>query len=380
MKKLVFFLFFFKCGSLVAQNTYPWPTTGNIGIGTTTPTESLDVSAAGRFGRIRTGSSIFYTNSRTSFNSFNSGYDRTLSTGWIAADFGGEDNSSDRVVIGSGFGGKAVLGVHNYNLTSWSGPLLIAPFGGNVGIGTTNPSYKLDIGGTTNVTDRAWFSYGNNNISGYSWVNAALTTNSIEIVNNNSEVNHLSPTLAFHRYMSGGPQFRLAADGTNVLYLESSGENSARSPLPYGGGPNSYFTKLYVDGGLITTGNVGVGISNPTDKLAVNGTIHSKEVKVDIQGWPDYVFQTDYQQKSLSEIEAYIQSHKHLPEVPAAKEIESSGLLLGEMNKILLKKIEELTLHLIDKDKQLNEQEAKIKDQDKRLSQVEEIIKQFQKK
>jgi|GEM_PF-3112111 len=138
---------------------------------------------------------------------------------------------------------------------------------GNLGLGTASPQSMLDISGTSNTSGQAWFSYGNTNMARYSWTGSALTTNSIEIVNNNATATNSSPTLAFHRYGSGGPQFRLDATGTNVLYLESAGANSARNPYPYGGGSNSYFSRFHVDGMLSTSGNVGIGTTTPGVKL-----------------------------------------------------------------------------------------------------------------
>jgi len=115
---------------------------------------------------------------------------------------------------------------------------------------------------------------------------------------------------------------------------------------------------LYIDApaGLLLNysgGNVGVGTAHPDKKLTVKGTIHAEEVLVDLSvPGPDYVFEKDYNLLSLSELEAYIKQNKHLPEVPSAREMEAEGLNLKEMNLILLKKVEELTLHLIEMKKE----------------------------
>ncbi|WP_443946635.1 hypothetical protein ACJVDH_05900 [Pedobacter sp. AW1-32] len=237
----------------------------------------------------------------------------------------------------------------------------------------------LQTYGKAIVDGQGWFSYGNPNMGGYSWTNAALTTNSIEIVNNNQTVSNSSPTLAFHRYGSGGPQFRLAADGSNILYLESSGENSARSPLQYGGGPNNYFNKLYVDAGLVATGNVGIGTTSLTEKLNVEGKIRAREVRVESANWPDYVFKPEYALLSLADIEKQIKQNGHLPEMPSAAEVETNGIALGEINKLLLKKIEELTLHLILKDKQLNSQQEELNLMKSTLSKQQQLLENIQK-
>ncbi len=101
---------------------------------------------------------------------------------------------------------------------------------------------------------------------------------------------------------------------------------------------------------------VGIGTDSPSEKLDVNGTIRSKEVRVEATGWPDYVFEADYNLRSLEETETYIKENKHLPEIPSAKEMEANGVQLGEMNMLLLKKIEELTLHTIKQQRMLEEQ------------------------
>lgn len=110
------------------------------------------------------------------------------------------------------------------------------------------------------------------------------------------------------------------------------------------------------------SGNVGIGTSNPQAKLAVEGNILAKEVKVKTNiSVPDYVFEPDYELSTLAEIEAFVKEHRHLPEIPSAADIKQDGLDLAEMNLLLLKKVEELTLHLIEKEKEIRGFEARIK-------------------
>ena len=99
---------------------------------------------------------------------------------------------------------------------------------------------------------------------------------------------------------------------------------------------------------LRDNGNVGIGTTSPNEKLTVNGTIYGKEVKVDLSvPRPDYVFEDDYKLPSLKELKSFIETNKHLPEISSAKDMEANGIQLGEMNMLLLKKIEELPLHEI---------------------------------
>lgn len=104
-------------------------------------------------------------------------------------------------------------------------------------------------------------------------------------------------------------------------------------------------------------GNVGIGTSKPKHKLSVNGTIQSKEVLVTTLAadWPDFVFNPEYKLTSLHELDKYIESEKHLPGVPSAKEIDEEGIKVGEMNAVLLQKVEELTLYVIELQKQIDE-------------------------
>lgn len=85
--------------------------------------------------------------------------------------------------------------------------------------------------------------------------------------------------------------------------------------------------------------------------------MQAKEIKVTISGndWPDYVFGDGFALPSLEQTEEYIKDNGHLPGVPSAKEIEEQGLNLGEMNKILMQKVEELTLQVIELNKQIKE-------------------------
>lgn len=107
-------------------------------------------------------------------------------------------------------------------------------------------------------------------------------------------------------------------------------------------------------------GFVGIGTDNPDAKLAVNGLIHAKEVKVDLIGWPDFVFEKDFILPSLKEVEKQINAEGHLANIPSAKEVEENGVELGEMNKKLLQKIEELTLYLIQMNKKVELLENKL--------------------
>lgn len=110
-------------------------------------------------------------------------------------------------------------------------------------------------------------------------------------------------------------------------------------------------------------GNVGIGTTTPTAKLSVNGNLWATEIKVAATSpWPDYVFEPSHEKLSLTELEIFIKMNKHLPEIPTAKTIENDGINLGDMNVRLLKKIEELTLYVIDQNKRLDIKDQEIKE------------------
>ena len=114
-------------------------------------------------------------------------------------------------------------------------------------------------------------------------------------------------------------------------------------------------------------GHVGIGTNYPGSyQLAVEGKIGAREVEVTLASpWPDYVFESSYELTSLGELKAYIAENKHLPNVPSAAEVAENGVNLGQMDAILMQKIEELTLHMI----RLDEENQALKAQVEALSQ-----------
>ena len=117
-----------------------------------------------------------------------------------------------------------------------------------------------------------------------------------------------------------------------------------------------FFTAGQYRMGINTNGNVGIGTENPQNKLDVAGTIRATEVKVEALPWADFVFDKDYKLPTLQEVENHINEHKHLPDIPSEAEVKENGVSLGEMQAKLLQKIEELTLYTIELNKTVKEQ------------------------
>lgn len=98
---------------------------------------------------------------------------------------------------------------------------------------------------------------------------------------------------------------------------------------------------------------VGINTPLPNYELDVNGTIHAKEVKIDNELWPDFVFEPDYALPSIDSVNNFIKKHGHLPSIPSEVQVKKEGVNLGEMNARLLQKVEELTLYVIELNKEI---------------------------
>jgi len=171
---------------------------------------------------------------------------------------------------------------------------------------------------------------------------------------------------------------------TTVITLERTGA-TLNTSIQYKNATKTIFSGLNSNGGysvsttndLLTSsiitatadGKVGIGTTDTKGyKLAVNGSVVATSVVVKLYAnWPDYVFKKDYQLRPLAEIKSYIDQNQHLPEMPSAKEIATNGQNLGEINQLLTKKVEELTLYLIENNKKQEEQEARLKKLEEQL-------------
>jgi len=167
------------------------------------------------------------------------------------------------------------------------------------------------------------------------------------------------------------------ANGIYALYNNTSGFNN--TAIGYQAGSNETGSdKLYISNsgtnaliyGDFSTHQILLGVPNATGytfkgsrTLNVVGGVLTDSIRVALAGdWADYVFEDDYQLKPLSEVEQFIKTHKHLPNIPSAKEIKNNGVNLVEMNTKLLEKTEELTLYIIEQNKKIEQQQKQIEE------------------
>lgn len=202
---------------------------------------------------------------------------------------------------------------------------------------------------TKNGDSNIWNSWnelatrGVNSFTGIQTIYGSLSVRNLPNIDNNSAI------MIAHSI----PIDNLVTFGTSIRSITESGDLNIYGMQFFT--QDSYITgqteKIRIQG----NGNVGIGTTNPDSKLTVAGNIHVQEVKVTINAGvvPDYVFANDYKLKSLQEVENYIKQNDHLPEIPSATEIEKNGLMLAQMNLSLLKKMEEMTLYMIEQNKQI---------------------------
>lgn len=350
---------------------------GNIGVGTLSPSAKLDVAGTFKLA------------------------DGTQGAGKVlTSDANG--NTSWQTPSGGGGGQWTTSGNNIYNNNI-----------GNVGIGNSNPANKLDVSGTTKLQGSS------DAVQLTVQANATQTTDLIRAVNSagntvfrvTKDGNPVWVTPTYDAVVHPAASFQptVGYDGTNVIW----GNSSATHQISIGAIGNGYTAKPNIqfngystvlnttfggtftvvnptggfgsssalvmaikgttgqtgnlmewqnDGGTALSsvksdGSVTIGTTNlPSGyKLAVGGNIIAEKVRVKLQssGWPDYVFSNKYQLLTLPQTEAFIQQHKHLPGVPSAADVEKEGLDLGDGQAVLLKKIEELTLHLIEMNKKV---------------------------
>lgn len=242
---------------------------------------------------------------------------------------------------------------------------------GAVGINTSSPTAQLHVNAQPTAT-----------VAKFTLSNIAETNAALTITNGTSSPGNFitaivgrsySPARPFGVILTGEAEdLAPPANEPAAAAVVIDGRSKVGSRLSVG---NVFTVASYANPLVVVKadGSMGIGtLTTGTNKLAVEGTIAARRMKVtQATPWPDYVFESTYSLPSLQAVEAFINKNKHLPDVPSASEIAAQGQDVGEMNTILLKKVEELTLHLISMQKEIN----LLKDSNKAL---EEQVKKIQ--
>jgi len=295
------------------SQTNTFPSSGNVGIGTTTPGSKLTVK-----GNVNIGDNANYRL-------------RTRHVDGKATNSTGLDhlhlnhNTNKNVLIGFG-------------TTKPKSNMMVS---GRLGIGFTSPTHHIDV---RNDIDP---------IESFLRFRVKDAPNDyFSIVNSTGVSGQFIPRIIAYRTSDNRYSVQYSgatSEAKNFDARRANGPIQTRPLFVW----TSYTTKMMT---MMANGNLGIGTTNPgTYKLAVNGKIRAKEIKVET-GWADYVFKEGYDLPTLAEVEQHIKEKGHLPNIPSAKEVKENGIQLGEMNKLLLEKIEELTLYTLQQYKKVTAQ------------------------
>lgn len=313
-----------SAAGLRAQNVFP--PTGAVGIGTNTPSSNALLHIHG--GNLKLTNPGPYP--------YGVNIDVTTASGAWAREFSLSAKQTGKLASFGAYGGAdtliyAYIGGNTTSDIAYAAPWMVFRPDGNVGIGTMNTYTRLSVNGGITIL---------------SPVNSGNPRPPVSAGTITGEIRGTSPG-----WYAGDDGFlRLSAGGGTSAgtksFIDLSGYTANQ--------PDRYENIVMGTAGqerirIAADGNVGIGTNSPDVKLAVNGDIRAKRVKVTATNWPDYVFHPSYQLPGLMEVADFIHQHQHLPGVPSQAEIQREGSVdVGAMNETLLKKIEELTLYMIE--------------------------------
>ncbi|MBK7681169.1 MAG: hypothetical protein IPJ26_01225 [Bacteroidetes bacterium] len=314
---------------------------GRLGLGVNTPVYRFDVKSSSHARTVNA------NNSYTSISPTYGIYSTTLNSGGGGAcgvyGNGAGTGSTNYGLFGSGALGATNYGVYGTATTTSTAPIGYGVSGISNGTGTTNYGiYGSASGGTTN-----WAGYFLQN----TYTGGAVGIGTTTIADSKFSVQQTGTTIATTKFLntSKGPNISWIHFGASGDWYLRSAANTGTIVLQ----DQNASAKVCIGGTQAATGY----------KLSVTGKIICEELKVLLTAnWPDYVFENEYQLMSLNQLENYISDNKHLPGVPSATEMEEKGgMEVGEMQTLLVKKLEEANLYILQLNSRLEELEAKLK-------------------
>jgi hypothetical protein len=323
MKK-IFLAILMTIGALgaYAQNTFP--SSGNVGIGTTSPVQVLDVIGNGGAFSSTAKAIVSFAQDHTNQRGIYFGYDGAGQIGIIA---------------GNSTGAASNLAFWNHNGSNWFEAMRLTS-SGYLGIGTPSPQANLQVNGTF-IT-----SGGNANLD------PSVPINNLSYLKNTGEM-----LVGWNRAAGSGETDFIANQGPGAVggfaFYNHDNNNDEKQLMWIMGNGNVLIGKT--------------GQANLSYMLDVNGNIRANQITVNTTG-ADFVFEPSYHLTPLSEIKTYLDKNHHLPEIASAKEMQANGLNVGENEVKLLQKVEELTLYLIEQQKTVQILQEQINELNKKLS------------
>lgn len=289
----------------------------------------------------------------------------------------------------------------------------LLPSSGNVGIGTTSPTERLTVQGSARidstltvrdsmVVDRGAHIGSDLQVDGNITLDGSLKLNALRdstleedavlLIDENGTVKSAGSSLRSLVY----------SDSEFIPCKDENGGNTTPASPVWLNGPG----KLYTSHHCVPDVRVGIGQNDPSSKLHIttaldknthpliidkniqgstipyklleldnNGLLYAREIKVNLDAWPDYVFDANYPLMPLSELQAFIRKNNHLPNVPSACEMEESGINLAKSNVMLMEKVEELTLYMLQLKEQLETQKQLLQQQQELINKLQEQVK-----